>query len=415
MHVGIDMLAIRLFTVATLVLAIVTASAEESFEAEEEAPLDTLLALEDLPAIEELTSIEGSAVDFLGGSGDFYAIGRRWCAEREASEIVELTESAQPVTRALGLWCLARIDAARAIPLLKASLLDRTLVEYQAHGCVSDRIPFGMFAWNLLHNKHCLDTALTTAPMLQPDELGALDVTVLATDACSSALQFRYAVAASLRGISFETLLALMDPSRPSADLSDLTVVKALGRAEWPDSGLLRGLLSDSTRPVASRLAAASALTRYSDLASLDCIVTQLDDGELGRGIRGLVLDQSVGSTVTTFATMLAGPGGEQRTTIELETALWATDHPQAIFELIQRLDTGLHHAEVRATVFASLIRIARRLPEFNQSWNTYSDTAIILDDLVHPKQPSELSGQPALSTEERNALAACLAAARSP
>jgi hypothetical protein len=91
-----------------------------------------------------------------GNSNDFYLLSREFLTKRTEKDFRLMLRDRNPVVRAMGLLCLAEVDAREHYLALLYHTKDEEEV-YLHEGCVVSKITVGEFARRLLKNPHFLD------------------------------------------------------------------------------------------------------------------------------------------------------------------------------------------------------------------------------------------------------------------
>jgi hypothetical protein len=91
-----------------------------------------------------------------GGSNDFYLLSKEFLGKHTEKEFKLMLRDRNPVVRAMGLLCLAEVDAREHYLILLYHTKDKEEV-YLHEGCVVSKITVGEFARWLLNNPRFLD------------------------------------------------------------------------------------------------------------------------------------------------------------------------------------------------------------------------------------------------------------------
>lgn len=328
-----------------------------------------------------LDRIESAAIGDGGETGDFYYLMQVLIAEGSLADFEAMLRDAEPAVRVMGMACLAQRYPARAAEVLPERIYRPYILETMSGCFVLDQSE-GDIAYELLRDSDYFDSSSTTQPLLSEREFLALDLQTLADD---RGVSRRWETAERLRAAFAEGRLAADLPSLRAAapSLGDVGVVKALGRLQ-PDSGLTRFLiacLDDADLELTTRLAAASALTLSDSeeaLAALHRHRASLDaaaPGELGSKV---LFDAFARQDHQIRMEPVRAAGWfdalEQMRAEVL--AAFTVNHPAALADLLDALDWADRDEEVAHVVMNSLLAIAKRLREFEQPWDIYSDSA---------------------------------------
>jgi hypothetical protein len=91
-----------------------------------------------------------------GNANDFYLLSREFLTKRTEKDFKQMLRDRNPVVRAMGLLCLAEVDAREHYLVLLYHTKDGEEV-YLHEGCTVSKITVGEFARRLLNNPHFLD------------------------------------------------------------------------------------------------------------------------------------------------------------------------------------------------------------------------------------------------------------------
>jgi hypothetical protein len=222
-------------------------------------------------------------------------------------------------------------------------------------------------------------------PLLNQEQLWAIDLEIVATDGVAggsfpSARRLSGAMAAG-RFIPSLTQLAAISKYR---DLALWQAIKALGRVEQtgaPIRDFLIGCVHERGLDPLARLAAASALTRFADITAITAL-------EEERAFLDHAVLEPLGARLQHEARLRLEyersmqPFREAVLISEIESVADRvitashSDHPFVLADPISSRSFGKYATQVGLARADAILHIAGRLAEFNQPWNTYSDTA---------------------------------------
>ncbi len=328
-----------------------------------------------------LDRIESAAVGDDGRTGDFYYLMQVLIAEASLADFEGMLREAEPAARVMGMACLAKRYPTRAAEVLPERVYRPYVLETMS-GCIVGYQSEGDLAYELLRDATCFDFSSTTQPLLSEREFLALDLQSMADD---RGVSRRWETADRLRTALAEgRLVADLSSLRAAASsLGGVGIIKAVGRLQ-PDAGITRFLiacLDNSDLELNTRLAAASALTLSDSdeaLAALHRHRASLDalaPGDLGSKV---LFDAFARQDHEILMEPVRAAGWfdaleQMRTEV---IAAFTADHPAALPDLLDALDWADRDEEVAHVVVNSLLAIAKRLREFEQPWNVYSDSA---------------------------------------
>jgi hypothetical protein len=292
----------------------------------------------------------------------------------------------------MGLLCLAQHK--KSINILKEHIkehiTDRDVVTYCPGGCIVGSITVGGFARELLRNPNHLGHRRQPFSLISEDELIGLDIEILSKD---STISFHGRTARTLSNVLNEKGIALTLPDlkRYAPELESYQIIKAIGRlgVSPQQREFLISCVQDENLDHMSRLAAASALTRDANeitLAFIESNRTQLN--RLTEGNWGDQFLETIKIRISHEKYMEVVRELSWRKKEKLDDAVlqaFSNSHPLAFPDLTNDRYhwLGTHHEKVCNIVGDSLVVMSRNLEEFNQPWNTYSDTAYALSFVI--------------------------------
>jgi len=351
------------------------AYAEESLESE-------------LKQLRKIGAVTGSAVGIAAAPGDFFKLSKIFIQKGKEEDFLKLTSDANPVVRAMGLLCLAQHK--KSISTLKEHLTDKGLIHYCAGGCTVWTITVGNFVRKLLNDANHLEYRMPHTPVLSENELIGLDIEILAKDSTTT---FHDEAARSLSNVFKEkkTALTLLGLRKYVPDLETYEIIKAIGRlgVSSKQREFLISCVQNKNLDEASRLAAASALTRDSDERLLNVIERErayLNSVEGGNwGDRLLQTLQNRISHENVMRVVRAKHTRREIGKVD-DTVIRAlsNSHPLALPDLTNDVYLRLRPPEDICSVAGnSLVEMSKNLERLNQPWNTYSDTAYALGFII--------------------------------
>lgn len=101
-----------------------------------------------------------------GGTNEFYNLSKVFLRERASEDFERMLDDKNPIVKAMGLLCLAQMDADEYAPILSAHTKDEEEV-YLQQGCNVSNITVGEFAQRLIKNPYFLDPE-GKSPAMQP-------------------------------------------------------------------------------------------------------------------------------------------------------------------------------------------------------------------------------------------------------
>lgn len=211
-------------------------------------------------ALESLENVGGCAVGCAGTPGEFYLLSKAFTRHATREDILRMLKSSKAIVRAMGLTCAAFSKLPDRVPLMMAEFSDGDSFAQSPLGCSFETTTVSKWAYLMLLDPAYLDYACCVSPLV--------DSNLLALH-CLMRDDLPMAQGSVGRDISEEadrgTLPMNLDAIRKLCPgCSDVQVLKALGRARYSvniESFLVR-CLTDRQLPAATRLAAASGLTR---------------------------------------------------------------------------------------------------------------------------------------------------------
>jgi len=176
-------------------------------------------------------------------------------------------------------------------------------------------------------------------------------------------------------------------------NLETYQIIKAVGRLDVSPrrKNFLISCLNNKNLDKTSRLAAASALTRYPIKHASDTLKTQrIYLNSIGQENWGDVFLETLQNRIAYENLMrpiraqhILRPSGNKDAFIN---RAFSNSHPLALpeFKKIFRFLTWHGDEDFKKVVKISLIDMSRNLDKFNQPWNTYSDAAYTLSFIIH-------------------------------
>lgn len=349
--------------------------------------------------LRQADGIEASLVGFVYAPSRQYALYEAVIARGSRDQFLQLTHDEHPVLRCVGLLALARTDGRRALPTLRKHLCDRQWVRHQVYD-MGDAMTVGEFALRLLHDPNALvvDNRRGNSSLLSEAEWRCLHLEILAD---AVAVSLHDSVASELSRAVGRRKLALDLPSlRPQAPtLADWQIIKAIGRIRLLDPSrrfLVVCMESHELNPQA-RLAAASALTRHTDV---ECARALRHNRVPLNGIEGEAWGDFFVEMLNTRRThernirpVLGKRSWPQSEHLKKRLLTTLTcDHPLVLDNLIDVSSPFLvgRYPDVNDAVSNALVAISANLAPYSQPWSTYADAAFKLDLLVRARRIQE-------------------------
>ncbi len=342
--------------------------------------------------LREVEGIEASLVGFVDTPSEQYALYEAAIAQGRPTKFLALAQDEHPVVRCVGLLALARTEGQEAVPTLRAHLCDRDIVRYQVLD-IHSAMTVGQFALDLLHDPNCLvcDRRPIRSPLLPETELPGLYLSILAGDATVSVHDD---AARNLNRLLGQRKVALDLPmlQQMAPSLTDWQIIKAIGRMKLSDTSrtFLIACVEMDELSAEARLAAASALTRHTDV---ECARALRVGREALNQIDGTPWGDFFVETLNARRTheenmaliRKARSWREQESMKDHIIRTFTCDHPLATDDLLSVPAPVVvrKYADVREALVNSLVAISANLDRFSQSWSTYADTAFKLDQFL--------------------------------
>ncbi|MHC4861454.1 MAG: hypothetical protein ACYTDY_15335 [Planctomycetota bacterium] len=368
----------RTAAVALLVVALVSVP---TLAAGEDEPEDLDAILRELDGVD---SVGGKSVGFAGTESRFHRLFRRLLEADEEKLPERILESPNPVRRAMGLALLVERDGEKSIAVLRKRMADRGPATVNPHGCVQMYGSVGVVARGLLGNRNWIADYGRREPLLSKEELLSIDLDLLGRD--DTVLHHGHVGGDVLSAIhKGELPLDLTALRKRYPAVSAVRLVKALGRlrsrndfsaAQEDLDRWIRELAADRKQAVDVRLAAASALCRWSPR----------EDHPSPRPFPGKSVADLPGKALAVLrrdhdAVRQAAAKGEDAPALAAGHALLATEIRGELLQLV-RFDTG-EGKRLPEHVTTGLPRLADRLGEWQPEWNTFGGGLYLLDAAV--------------------------------
>jgi len=342
-----------------------------------------------IAALRASEGLSASVIGFVHTPSPQYAQYEAIIASGDGPRFRSMVRDDHPVVRCIGLMALAQTKGKDAVPTLRRHLTDPAKVHYQVYD-IGGSLTVGQFAWRLLYSPNTLDVEKghRQRTLLSETEQIELPISILAEDAT---IPVREGASSSLISTVRRRRLTLDLPTlRPYVpSLEDWQIVKAVGRMKplkMPRAFLIACVEDDDLEPTA-RFAAASALTRHSDMEAERALrvyrepLNRLDDARWGD-----LLIENLNARRTHERRMAPLRARRYRRrpefTREYIVRALTCDHPLALDDLTDfpGSTAPLLYDEARPIIAASIIAISANLERSHQPWNTYSDAAFKLD-----------------------------------
>jgi hypothetical protein len=342
----------------------------------------------EIKQLKTVRAVSGSHVGLPPTPGYFFILSKVFIKKGTEEDFLKLVEDKNPVVRCMGLLCLAQNK--QSINVLKKHITDTDIITYFPMGCVGVKVSVGYFAKVLLNDANHLGHGSSRLPLLLEYELIGLDIEILSKDSTTSfhresARSLSYA----LKRKDIELTLPVI--KRYAPDLEIYQITKAIGRLEVsPErTQFLESCINDETINDISRLAAASALTRDANDAALSIIQGQKNFlNRIEQGNWGDRLLETMQNRMSHDKLMKVVWAKHPRTEIgEVDDTVieaLSNSHPLALPDLTNDTYLRLKPQEVISNIaWNSLFEMSKNLDEFNQPWNTYSDTVYMLNFIM--------------------------------
>jgi hypothetical protein len=334
--------------------------------------------------LDALEAVESAGVGYAGRRSDFNRLAERFLKAGTPADFERMANDRAPMTRAMGIYCLARSNAERAAAVLSARTEDAATLQIVS-GCVGGETTVGHLARQLLWNRHYLDSWEEIDPLLPPHAVAAEELRLSASDEPADANRLADYGTGAVGSLLRQKRISI-DPMGVEQILKHWPngtrwqLVKGLGRLGLPDISrpVLIACLAGETEQAEVRLAAASALTRdvHPDaLRAIESAGAFLDMQEPGLAARLLTasrlrakLEPADRNSISIFS-----PPRDEA----FRKTFQAADHP-LLLEYARRgppsiFGGGTDGADVTGS---QLVALSARLPEFGRRWDTYSDAA---------------------------------------
>ncbi len=338
-----------------------------------------------------LEAVTGSAVGTLAIPGDFYVLSKDFIQKGMQEDFIKLTEDENPVARSMGLFCLAKNK--KSVNILKQHITDSDVITYFPGGCIGWTVTVGNFARELLYNANCLDYDEPNLPVLSKEQLTGLDIEILAMDSTSS---FHDDSAKTLSEIFTGNQIVLTMPvlKKYASELESYQIIKAIGRlgVSPQQREFLISCVRDESLDGLSRLAAASALTRDANETVLSVIESErIRLNNLSQDNLGDRFLETIQNRISHEKLMKTSRGLTWQNKEDIYNAVltaFSNSHPLALPDLTNDRFLWLEPDDDNICNVAgdSLVEMSKNLEQFNQPWNTYSDTAYALSFMI-PRQ----------------------------
>jgi hypothetical protein len=334
--------------------------------------------------------IAASIIGYAALPSKSFALYQTVIKRGDAGKFTELAQDEHPVVRCVGLWALAQTAGKKSVPVLRRHLSDRGMVRYQAFDMIA-QMTVGEFAKELLRDANALELrSRTRMALLSEEESVELDLQILADDSMTAV---HGEAASDLRPstIRGQEILSLPTLRKCTPSLQDYQIVKAVGRLEQSErqKDLLLACLRTEALDHRAKLAAASALTRHADAASLQAIREEQDalnriDGRPWANQFMEILNTRSAHEKSMKSVRAMGWREQEAAKHEVILAL-TSNHPVALDGLLNDPAPVAvrKHEEVRQTLAESLVAISKNLEDYAQVWSTYSNAADRLDLFV--------------------------------
>jgi hypothetical protein len=348
----------------------------------------------ELAELDGMDEVSAGAVGYAGTPGEFFLLGKRFLARGSPDDFVRMAADRVPITRVMGLHCLAHADPKRAIPILKSHFNDKDRV-HTLMGCMGSDMSVGDMARMLLRNPLHIDfKSRDPLTLLTPAELLADDIARLNADAPADRVDWKLfypedSIQQALEDGSLKLSAETIDQvARVMPGVPRFRIVKGIGRAA-PHPAIrtfLTQRLIDNREEPLTRLAAASALTRESGVEVLAALRSQrafLDKAEAGLCDRLLAAVELRGK-------LQAVHGGPDSGSLFLTAREWppeldTSDHPMVLEYIPQARDRARAPSDTQLDEWpippGQYVRLMGRAAEFGHAWDTYSDVALSLHE----------------------------------
>jgi hypothetical protein len=336
--------------------------------------------------------VDGEGVGFASSPGAFFAGSRLFIEKGTRAKFEKLLEHESPAVRAMGLFCLVQTRREKAVPVLRRYLGDGGRFEFLPYGCSSCRASVGTLAFALVLDRNFLHHDAEPEPLLPARELTALCLEVLSRDDCPDIRAYE----ARERGTTWSRIWRLSRSNlaelrKACPDVEPWRIIKGVGRLPGAQAFLTKSL-EDKALPRRARLAAASALSRYPTEAVAELLRKH------GAMLNG---DDPTrpGRRILHAAALRRRQAKERKTYV---------DHPASLDGIAARLSwigvaegSSPKDPAPRDAAARALERLAGRLADHDDLWNTDADLLWRIRSVVADQTSKSRSCWPTLTTSE--------------
>ena len=401
---------------------------------------------QDLPTalaqLVKLDPVQPVWINAFGWESPYYKLKPVFLAKGDDEYFQKMLNSDNVVVRAMGTDCILESQGAKAIGILKTRLSSRAVLQRE-YGILEKAVTEGGFARHLVMNALAGQKAPTTQKgfddrphLLSDQDRFALDIDILSRndmaamheDAAAEIAMFvdanhiprfiRFSnqgvMTFNLKAITFLAPLDLPSLRKQTGGQSDAAIIKAIGRVR-PNSdveGFLVKCLNNTGLDARSRLAAASALTRYTDDQAREAIESNKDSlnrlqADAGTRIWNSFLIRERYEKDIAPIRQDETAAGWLRLEDSIRSVVQSYDHPMVWDDF--RNFIGMF----KTTAAQALLKVSNRLTTEIEPWNTYGgipylcEFALNSEDLLETeakregRDPSELTFKRLLSAEE--------------
>lgn len=365
-------------SILLLVLWTPLATAETTIP-ESETPWESLVM-----CLRSLDMVGGEACGATAEPAEFFTLSQMLIASGTEGQFEELLKDDSAVVRCMGLTGLAQMGGRKHAGTIRSYLNDCGLIWYMPGRCLMTQTTVGAFATDLLFtNGRALGYSDPLVPLVPEEERVGLCLEILAADsAVLSQPQASWQLQQDVKAGKVHLRLAALREAATS--LQEFEIIKAVGRLPRSKAqrDFLRGCLASNSVDEQGKLAAASALTRHTDDATVQALQRKRDVlNRLGERPWG---DEFVATSEAMKAhekdIRVFRPFAKRRKE-DLVAAVTST-HPLALSTLRKQTPAmyGPDNRDFRQAWATSLVAISQRVGDFMQPWNTYANSAFELD-----------------------------------
>ncbi len=354
-----------------------------------------------LDELDSIDAVTGRAIGAAAQPGRFFILSECMIEIGREEDFLGLLQDRRPVFRCMGLLTLAQVQGEASVSVLRARLTDRQEFEYMSGGCGIWNLNVAQFAAELLRDANHLGHRKSLHALLSKVEMVGVDLQIVAGDpAMRCSLRSFMALRKVMEGGGY--VAGMRSCQRNCPALEGYEIVNVLGRLPicWAQRDFLVACLRDEKLDGLTRLAAASALTRYGGEVSIK-IVNEYREvlNDFAEGRPGDYLAETLNikrDYDATMKTIRSRWPWKKIEPVPFEAAIAATGyHPLVLNDLLQGTSPSsrLRGPEGWRMFANSVVKISGCVGNHNQLWNTYADSIDRLAYLVEWNRLMESRG----------------------